>query len=82
MSCEHEALIEQIQGVYEMTAWVIERTTTTVTIQIQIPLSSESMLESEEMIQQVLNEAGTLATGESLKQFDMNVRAIEVAGEK
>jgi 2-oxo-4-hydroxy-4-carboxy--5-ureidoimidazoline (OHCU) decarboxylase len=53
MSCEHEALIEQIQGVYETTAWIIERTTATVTIQIQIPLSSESILESEEMIQQV-----------------------------
>ena len=33
-------------------------------------------------IQRVLNEAGTLATGESLKQFDTDGSAIEVAGEK
>ncbi len=65
-----------------MTASIIERTTESVTIQIQIPLSARSLLESEETIQQVLNEAGTLATGESLKQFDSDGAAIEVAGEK
>ncbi|WP_068818270.1 ISKra4 family transposase [Phormidesmis priestleyi] len=65
-----------------MTVSIIERTTESVTIQIQIPLSSRSLLESEETIQQVLNEAGTLATGESLKQFASDGAAIEVAGEK
>jgi hypothetical protein len=65
-----------------MTASILERTAESVTIQIQIPLSPRSLLESEETIQQALNEAGTLATGESLKQFDTDGKAIEVAGEK
>jgi hypothetical protein len=65
-----------------MTASILERTAASVTIQIQIPLSSRSLLESEETIQPILNEVGTLATGESLKQFDTDGTAIEVAGEK
>lgn len=63
-----------------MSASIIERDTENVTIQIQIPLSSMSLIASEETIQQVLNEAGTLATGEALKQFDTDGSAIEVAG--
>lgn len=50
------------------------------TVEIKIPLSSASLLESEETIQRVLNEAGTLATGEALKQFDTDGSAIEMAG--
>lgn len=65
-----------------MTASILERTADSVTIQIKIPLSARSLLESEQTIQQALNEAGTLATGESLKQFDTDGRAIEVVGEK
>jgi hypothetical protein len=52
-----------------MPATMIERTGKSVTIQITIPLS-KSMLETEEVIQHTLNEAGTLATGEALQQFD------------
>jgi hypothetical protein len=52
-----------------MSALLVERQENSVTIQIEIPLS-RSMLESEETIQQVLNEAGVLATTEALKQFD------------
>jgi hypothetical protein len=40
-----------------MTASILERTAASVTIQIQIPLSSRSLLESEETIQPILNEA-------------------------
>jgi hypothetical protein len=52
-----------------MSATIIERQETSVTIQITLPLS-RSMLDTEETIQQVLNQAGVLATGEALKQFD------------
>lgn len=65
-----------------MKASIIERNAEYVTIQIQIPLSSTSLLESEETIQTVLNEAGTLATGEALKQFDTDGTVIEIAGTK
>jgi len=63
-----------------MTASVIARDTDFITIEIKIPLSSASLLESEETIQKVLNQAGTLATGEALKQFDTDGSAIEIAG--
>ena len=63
-----------------MRASIIERSTEQVTIQLQIPLSSVSLLASEETIQTVLNEAGTLASGEALKQFDTDGSAIEVGG--
>jgi hypothetical protein len=65
-----------------MTVSIIERTAEYVTIQMQIPLSSTSLLRSEETIQTVLNEAGTLASGEALKQFDTDGSAIEISGAK
>jgi len=52
-----------------MPATLIERRESTVTIQVSIKLS-RSMLDSEEAIQQALNEAGVLASTEALKQFD------------
>jgi hypothetical protein len=52
-----------------MSATIIERQEESVTIQISIPLS-RSMLDTEEAIQKTLNEAGVLASGEALKQFD------------
>jgi hypothetical protein len=52
-----------------MTATIIDRQENSVTIQITVPLS-RSMLDTEESIQTVLNEAGVLATAEALKQFD------------
>ena len=52
-----------------MSATLIERQENAVTIQIHIPLS-RSMLDTEEAIQQALNQAGVLATAEALKQFD------------
>jgi len=52
-----------------MAATLIERRERSVTIQIEIPLS-RSLLETEEAIQAALNEAGVLATGAALEQFD------------
>lgn len=42
----------------------------------------QSMLESEMRLQQALNEAGTLATGECLKRFDSDGAPILVGGRK
>lgn len=52
-----------------MSATIVERQESSVTIQVQIRLS-RSMLDTEEAIQAALNQAGVLATGEALKQFD------------
>jgi len=52
-----------------MSASLVSRTSNSITIQVEIPLSN-SMLEGESFIQDALNEAGVLATGELLKQFD------------
>ena len=60
-----------------MAAVVVEREENTVTIQIQVKLS-RSMLDTEEVIQQALNEAGTLATTEALKQFDTDGTPLQI----
>jgi hypothetical protein len=52
-----------------MPASIIDRQENVVVIKITIPLS-RSLLQTEETIQEALNEAGVLATGEALKQFD------------
>jgi len=52
-----------------MSATLIERRETSVTLQVTIPLG-QSMLDTEEAIQQALNQAGVLASAEALKQFD------------
>jgi hypothetical protein len=65
-----------------MMATIIESNVEYVTIQIQIPLSAVSLLKSEETIQIALNEAGTLASGEAMKQFDTDGSALEIAGAK
>src|SRR4051812_7905433 len=52
-----------------MPATLVERQENAVTIAIRIPLS-RTMLDTEEAIQEALNEAGVLATAEALKQFD------------
>src|SRR4051812_20846185 len=52
-----------------MSATMIERQETSVTIQITVALT-RSMLDSEAEIQKALNEAGVLATAEALEQFD------------
>jgi hypothetical protein len=52
-----------------MSATIIERQETSVTIQVTIALT-RSMLDTEEAIQQALNQAGILATAAALEQFD------------
>jgi hypothetical protein len=52
-----------------MPATILERQENRVTLQLTIPLS-RSLLETEEAIQQTLNQAGVLATAEALQQFD------------
>ncbi len=64
-----------------MNTSIIESNEKFVTLQITIPLSN-SFLETETRIQTVLNEAGTVASGEALKQFDTDGLAIEKSGKR
>jgi hypothetical protein len=52
-----------------MAAKIIRKEGKQLIIEITVDLE-DSMLDSEEAIQAVVNEAGTLATEEALKQFD------------
>lgn len=52
-----------------------------MTVSVSVTLC-DSMLESEEAIQQALNEAGTRLTGEALEHFDTDGSALEVGGER
>ena len=54
-----------------MSASIISHTTNKLTIQIDFTLEG-SMIQMEEHIQDVLNEAGQLATGKALEQCDTN----------
>src|SRR5947209_3698016 len=60
-----------------MSATLIERQENSVTIQVTVPLT-RSMLDTEEAIQQALNQAGVLATAEALKQFDTDGSPLEM----
>ena len=60
-----------------MAATVIDRQEASVTIQIRICLS-RSLLDTEEAIQTALNEAGSLATAEALRQFDTDGSPLEM----
>ena len=64
-----------------MSASIINQTATSVTLHITIPLEP-SMLKSEDNIQSVLNEAGQIATGVALQQFDSDGRPIERGGRR
>jgi hypothetical protein len=60
-----------------MSAKIKSQTDDTLVIEITLPLE-RSMLEGEGYIEQALNEAGTLATGELLKCFDTDGSAIQM----
>src|SRR3954447_7549978 len=64
-----------------MPAAIIARTDAAFTIRVEIPYGS-SMLDCEEVIQQRLNEAGTLATAEALGRFDTDGSPIQVGDTK
>src|SRR5260221_7150902 len=62
---------------FPMSAIVVARQESSITIQITLPLT-RSLLDTEHGIQQALNEAGLLATTEALRQFDTDGAAIQV----
>jgi hypothetical protein len=60
-----------------MNATIITRTSTSFTLQIEVP-SNDSMLDFEETLQHRLNDAGVVATAEGLKPFDADGSPITV----
>jgi hypothetical protein len=64
-----------------MPATIVARSQTGFTVQVEIPYSP-SMLDAEETLQQRLNEAGVLATGEILRRFDTDGSPITVGDTK
>src|SRR3954462_547896 len=64
-----------------MNATIIARTSTSFTLQVEVPYNA-SMLDFEETLQQRLNEAGVLGTAEGLKQFDTDGSPITVGSVK
>ena len=54
-----------------MAATIIARTDQSFTLQIEVPMRSHNMLSSENDLQQALNEAGRLGTGELLEHFEV-----------
>jgi hypothetical protein len=64
-----------------MPTQLISTTAKKIIVQVEMNLSS-SMLESEAAIQQSLNEAGTVATEELLKNFDTDGSPIQVGANK
>ena len=64
-----------------MAATLIERHETEVTIRIRVSLT-RSMLDTEEAIQQALNEAGVLATAEALHQFDTDGSPLQIGAQR
>ena len=65
-----------------MSAKIITEKEGKLTLQVEIALDANSMLNSEERIQSALNELGILATAKALGQFDTNGLPIEVNGKK
>jgi hypothetical protein len=64
-----------------MPAAIVARSESTFTVQIEVSYGS-SMLGAEEVLQQRLNEAGTLATAEILQRFDADGSPIQVGDTK
>lgn len=62
-----------------MSVTIMESNAEFVTLQMVVPWQ-KTFLETEEGLQSVLNEAGTLASGEALKQFDTDGSPIESGG--
>jgi hypothetical protein len=60
-----------------MNATIVSRTSTSFTLQIEVPYNG-SMLDFEETLQHRINDAGVVATAEGLKQFDTDGSPITV----
>ncbi|WP_206679484.1 hypothetical protein, partial [Endozoicomonas acroporae] len=54
-----------------MTAVILTRNEKSFTLQIEVPVDSDNMLSSEDLLQDALNEGGRLATGELLQRFEV-----------
>ena len=63
-----------------MPATIITQEGQRVKVEVSVELSG-SMLHTEEAIQEALNEAGTLLTGEALRYFDTDGSPMEIGGE-
>ena len=64
-----------------MPAKIIRKEGKKLIIEITVDLE-DSMLDSEEAIQEAVNKAGSLATEEALKQFDTQGESIEIEGKQ
>jgi hypothetical protein len=64
-----------------MPAAIVARSETSFTVQVEIPYGS-SMLDFEEVIQDRINQAGVVATGEALQQFDTDGSPITIGSVK
>ncbi len=64
-----------------MSATIVARSESSFTVQVEIPYGS-SMLDFEEVIQDRLNQAGVVATGEALRQFDTDGSPITIGSVK
>ena len=62
-----------------MSVSILERTDDYIVLSVKVPFR-DTMLETEESIQTVLNEAGTVASGEALAQYDTDGEPLEIAG--
>ncbi len=65
-----------------MESKIIKKDGNRLTLEVQILLDPNSMLNSEEQIQKALNEVGVLATQTALSQFDTDGSSIELEGKK
>ena len=66
-----------------MTATIVSRTNESFILQVEVPVKTDNMLFSENSLQQALNEAGRLGTGELLNRFETpNKTPIVVRGRK
>jgi hypothetical protein len=62
-----------------MSVSILERTDDYVVLAVKIRFS-ETMLATEEGIQTVLNEAGTMASGAALQQYDTDGAPLAIEG--
>ena len=67
-----------MQQVYYKYAKLKENQGNTVKIELSIPLTGSSMLKTEEIIQNAVNEAGAIATGQAIKNFDSDGAPIKM----
>lgn len=65
-----------------MSSKIIKKKGNKITIEMEIELDPNSMLNSEEQIAEVLHQAGLQATQQALEQFDTDGRSINYQGRK